>query len=93
MRIYVGNLNYQTTEDQLTQLFAQHGEVASTSLVTDKYSGNSKGFAFIEAASAEAGKAMITALAGSEFDGRNLQLDEATPRFDNRNSDGGGSNY
>ena len=90
MRIYVGNLNYNTTEEQLSTLFSQHGEVESTSLITDKYSGRSKGFAFVEMPDAEAAKAAINALNGNDVDSRTLNVNEAKPRADRSGGGGGG---
>jgi RNA recognition motif-containing protein len=76
-KLYVGNLNYDTTEDNLRGLFAAHGEVASLNIIIDRYSGRSKGFGFIEMASDEAAQAAITALNGQEFEGRQLRVSEA----------------
>jgi len=90
LKIYVGNLSYDTTESQLSELFGQHGEVVSTALITDRDTGRSKGFAFVEAANADAGKAMISAIGGTELDGRTLNVDEAKPKTDNRGGGGGG---
>lgn len=97
-KLYVGNLSYQVTESDLQALFQKYGEVRAVSLITDKYSGQSKGFAFVEMAdSAQAEKAL--AENGNEFMGRPLTVSEARPpkRFDdrggggNRGSGGGGS--
>jgi len=91
-RIYVGNLSYQTTENDLADLFGQLGEVASASIITDRDTGRSKGFGFVEMGSDDADKA-IAQLNGSELDGRTLTVNEARPREDNRsggNRGGGG---
>lgn len=81
-RVYVGNLNYQTTEDTLQALFAEHGEVESTSLVTDRYSGRSRGFAFIEMATDEGAEAAIAELNGKTVDEWEIKVAEAKPRRD-----------
>ncbi|HJQ27202.1 MAG TPA: RNA-binding protein [Blastocatellia bacterium] len=87
-RIYVGNLSYQTTESDLTTLFAQAGEVESASIITDRDTGRSKGFAFVEMGSDSADKA-ITQFNGMELNGRALTVNEARPR-EERSSNGGG---
>ena len=79
-KIYVGNLNYATTEDQLSQLFAQYGPVVSSAIITDRYTGRSRGFGFIEMEEDDAAEAAISALDGSEFDGRNLRVNEANSK-------------
>ncbi|HKQ08774.1 MAG TPA: RNA-binding protein [Blastocatellia bacterium] len=87
-RIYVGNLSYQTTESDLTTLFEQAGEVESASLITDRDTGRSKGFAFVEMGQEAADKA-ITQFNGTELNGRALTVNEARPR-EERSSNGGG---
>jgi RNA recognition motif-containing protein len=77
--IYVGNFPYSTTEDELRALFEQHGTVHSLNLVTDRESGRSRGFAFVEMDEGEA-NAAIAALNGMEFEGRDLRVNEARPR-------------
>src|ERR1051325_9469991 len=89
-RLFVGNLSYQTTENDLTNLFEQAGEVESASIITDRETGRSKGFAFVEMGSESAEKA-ITQLNGTEFNGRALTVNEARPR-EERSSNGGGRN-
>lgn len=79
-RLYVGNLSYDTTADQLKELFATSGDVTSADLVMDRQTGRSKGFAFIEMGSEEAAQAAITALHDTEVDGRKLNVNEAKPR-------------
>ena len=79
-KIYVGNLSYNTTESALSDLFSEHGEILSTKLITDKFSGRSKGFAFIEMADEAAADTAIEALNGKEVDGRNLKVNEAIDR-------------
>jgi cold-inducible RNA-binding protein len=88
-RIYVGNLSYQTTENDLADLFGQLGEVASANIITDRDTGRSKGFGFVEMGSEEADKA-IAQLNGSELDGRTLTVNEARPREDRSGNRGGG---
>lgn len=78
-KVYVGNLSFDTTEDTLKELFAQAGTVNSASIVMDKFSGRSKGFAFVEMSSEEEAKKAIETLNGKELDGRNIVVDEAKP--------------
>jgi RNA recognition motif-containing protein len=80
MKLYVGNLSFNTSESQLNELFAQYGELLSASLVMDRETGRPRGFAFVEFANAEHAKAAIAALDGTAFDGRNLTVNEAKPR-------------
>ena len=88
-KLYVGNLPYSATEERLQQQFAQHGSVLSARIVTDKFSGRSKGFGFVEMGSdAEAQKA-IDALNGADFEGRNIVVSEARPQAP-RPTGGGG---
>ena len=88
MKIYVGNLSYEATEDELRQEFAAYGEVTSVSIPTDKYSGRPRGFGFVEMSSVSEGQAAIAALNGKTLRDRTLTVDAARPRSDNR---GGGS--
>ncbi len=85
MRLFVGNLSYSTTEDQLTDLFSQAGAVESTSIITDRDTGRSKGFGFVEMDS-DAGARAIEQFNGYELNGRNINVNEARPR----NEGGGG---
>ena len=87
-RIYVGNLSYQTTETDLATLFEQAGQVDSVSIITDRDTGRSKGFAFVEMGGDDAEKA-IAQFNGAEFDGRALTVNEARPR-EERSSGGYG---
>ncbi len=87
-RIYVGNLSYQTTENDLTNLFEEVGQVESVNVITDRDTGRSKGFAFVEMSSDDADKA-ITQFNGTEVNGRALTVNEARPREDRS---GGGGN-
>jgi len=84
--IYVGNLSYDTTQDQLQALFEAHGEVTSVNVITDRDTGRPRGFAFVEMATEQAANAAIAALNGQEVDGRALTVNEAKPR----ESGGGG---
>jgi len=88
MRIYVGNLSYDVTEEELKQEFLAYGEVASVSIMTDKFSGRPKGFAFVEMDSKTEGEAAIEGLNGKTLKDRTIVVNEARPRTDNR---GGGS--
>ena len=79
-KIYVGGLPYSTTEAQLNDLFAAHGTVQSARIITDKFTGQSRGFGFVEMGSAEEAKKAITALNGTQFEGRTLTVNEAKPQ-------------
>ncbi len=87
MRIYVGLLSYEVTEEELRQEFLAFGEVESVNIITDKYSGRPKGFGFVEMASVSEGQAAITGLNGKTLKERTLNVNAARPRSDNR--DGG----
>jgi RNA recognition motif-containing protein len=89
MKIYVGNLAFQTTERDLEQLFSQVGTVESASIATDRDSGRSRGFGFVEMSSRAEGEAAINRFNGTEIDGRSLTVNEAKPR-ENRQGVGGG---
>ena len=86
-KIYVGNLPYTSTEQELEELFRQFGQVTRANIVTDRDTGRSRGFGFVEMESAQEGQAAIDALNGKEWGGRTLTVNEARPRNDNR---GGG---
>ncbi|MBP7747936.1 MAG: RNA-binding protein [Phycisphaerae bacterium] len=88
-RLYVGNLSYTVSSADLEQLFAQHGTVRSAEVVADRETGRSKGFAFVEMSSDDEAQSAITALNGSEHDGRTLTVNEARPR-ESRGGFGGG---
>jgi RNA recognition motif-containing protein len=80
VRIFVGNLNYGTTDEALRELFEQHGDVVSAQVVTDRETGRSRGFGFVEMNDDEAGRRAIEALDKQVFDGRTLTVDQARPR-------------
>ena len=88
MKIYVGNLSHETTEQDVRQEFEAFGKVESVSVITDKYSGRSKGFAFVEMPTVSEGQAAIDSLNGKTLKERTLTVNTARPRTDNR---GGGS--
>lgn len=91
-RIYVGNLSYQTTEGDLTNLFEQVGQVDSVNVITDRDTGRSKGFAFVEMSNEDADKA-IAQLNGQEVNGRTLTVNEARPREERSGGGGGRGGY
>ena len=80
MNIYLGNIAWSMTEDDIEALFAEFGTVSSVKIITDKYSGRSKGFGFVEMDDDAAAQAAIDALNDSEQDGRNLRVNQARPR-------------
>jgi RNA recognition motif-containing protein len=82
MNIYVGNLSYDVTQDELQQAFAAHGEVASANIITDKFSGQSRGFGFVEMPKNDEARAAIAALNGTDLKGKTLNVNEARPRND-----------
>src|SRR5438067_11330096 len=91
-RIYVGGLPYSATEQDLENLFASSGTVSSATVITDKYTGQAKGFGFVEMSTDAEANAAINALNGTMMGGRNLTVNEAKPREERpRNSYGGGS--
>ena len=80
MKLYVGNLLYTTTEDDLRTLFSQHGTVESVAVITDRDTGQSKGFGFVEFADDNEAKSAISALSGQQYGGRALTVNEARPK-------------
>ena len=82
MNIYVGNIAWGMTEDGLEALFAEHGSVVSASIITDKYSGRSRGFGFVEMEDDSAAETAIEALNDSDQSGRALKVNQAKPRED-----------
>ncbi len=98
MNIFVSNINYATREDQLQELFSEFGEVTSCKIITDRETGRSRGFGFVEMSDEEGGQA-IEALNGKELNGKELNVSEAKPReekprrsFDNNRGGGYGNN-
>jgi RNA recognition motif-containing protein len=89
MKLYVGNLSFQTSNDELHELFATVGTVESANVVEDRDTGRSRGFGFVEMASQAEGEAAIEQLNGKEHNGRELKVNEARPR-ENRGGGGGG---
>ena len=89
-KLYVGNLPFQTTSDELRDHFAQAGSVESASVVEDRMTGRSRGFGFVEMATPEEAAAAIEQLNGKDFGGRNLTVNEARPRTDRGPGGGGG---
>ncbi len=81
MNIYVGNLPYQTSEEELGEIFGSYGEVDSVKIIFDRGTGRSKGFGFVEMGDDEAAKQAISELDGKEIGGRNLRVNEAKPRY------------
>ncbi len=84
-KVYVGNLSYDTSEDSMSDLFGEHGQVVSARIIMDRDSGRSKGFGFVEMETEEAASSAIASLNGTELDGRQLRVNEANekPRRDN----------
>lgn len=82
MKLYVGNLPYNTSEDDLKELFSPHGTVENVALISDRETGRSKGFGFVEFPNDDEAKAAIDALNGQDFSGRSLVVNEARPKAD-----------
>ncbi|HZH32650.1 MAG TPA: RNA-binding protein [Pyrinomonadaceae bacterium] len=93
MKLYVGNLNFKTTGEDLQELFGQVGTVESASVVMDRDTGRSRGFGFVEMSSNEEGQKAIEQFNGKEFNGRNLSVNEARPREDRGGGGGGRGGY
>ena len=95
MNIYIGNLPFNAAEDELKELFAAYGQVDSVSLIKDKYTGQSRGFGFVEMPNLKEAQAAIAGLNGKEFMGRNLTVNPARPREERKDSysSGGGRGY
>jgi RNA recognition motif-containing protein len=94
-KLYVGNLAYSVSNDDLQELFSQAGQVQSATVITDKFSGQSKGFGFVEMTTAEEVADAIRRFNDTELKGRNIKVNEAKPReanFGNRDRNGGGAN-
>ena len=95
MNIYVGNLSYGTTDELLRQAFSEYGEVSSATVVMDRFSGESRGFGFVEMPTESEAMAALSGLNGQELDGRALRVNKANPRSDrgDRGGGGGGGRY
>jgi cold-inducible RNA-binding protein len=89
-KLYVGNLSFNTSEQDLEAKFGEFGTVQSANLIEDRETGRSRGFGFVEMSSAEEAQAAIAALDGQDMDGRNLKVNEAKPREDRGGFGGGG---
>ena len=95
-KLYVGNLSYQTTDQQLNELFAEAGNVTSAQVVTDRYTGQARGFGFVEMATEDEARQAIAAINGRNIDGRALVVNESKPREGGGGggrSSGGGGGY
>lgn len=90
MKLYVGNLSFETTENDLQDLFDQHGQVNEVSLMMDRMTGRSRGFAFVTMNDKAQAEAAITALNGKDLNGRTISVSEARPREDRPRTGGGG---
>ena len=91
MSIYVGNLSYNVTEDELSNVFSEYGTVTRVQLPTDRETGRARGFGFVEMESEAAEEAAINALDGAEWMGRGLKVNKARPREEKSSRSGGGS--
>ena len=92
-KLYVGNLSFKTTSDDLREYFAQAGEVESASVIEDRETGRSRGFGFVEMVTAEGAAAAIEQFNGKDLNGRNLTVNEARPKTDRGGGGGGGRGY
>jgi cold-inducible RNA-binding protein len=88
--VFVGNLSFQTTQDDLNSIFSQYGAVERVNVVTDRTTGQPRGFAFIEMASRSEAETAISALNGTDLHGRTLNVNEARPKTDGPRGGGGG---
>ena len=91
MNIYIGNLSRTTTEGELRQAFESFGEISSVNIIKDKFTGESRGFGFVEMPNQDEAKAAIEGLNGQELGGRTLNVNEARPRTENRGGGRGGN--
>lgn len=89
MNIFVGNLNYAITEDDMREIFEEYGELTSVKLITDKFTGRSKGFGFVEMANAEEAQKAIEELNGAEVEGRSMVVNESIEKKRDNNRGGG----
>lgn len=92
MSLYVGNLSYDVTRDDLERVFAEYGDVKRVSLPTDRETGRPRGFAFVDMAAETQEETVIESLDGAEWMGREMRVNKARPRDDSRSSSGGGGN-
>jgi len=90
MKLYVGNLSFNTSNNDLSDMFAEFGTVTSSNVIEDRETGRSRGFGFVEMSSKSEGESAISALNGKEVDGRELKVNEAKPREDRGGFGGGG---
>ena len=90
MKLYVGNMSFDTEESDLRKAFEEHGKVDSVAIITDRDTGRSKGFGFVEMSNDTEGQAAIDALNDKDLQGRTLKVNVAKPRTDNRGGGGGG---
>jgi RNA recognition motif-containing protein len=93
MNIYVGNLSWEMSEDDLRTSFSEFGEVSTVSIIKDKFSGRSRGFGFVEMPKKEEAEAAISGLNGKDMKGRDLRVNEARARTENRRDGGGGGGF
>lgn len=93
MNIYVGNVFLAVTEDDLRQAFEAFGQVTSAKIITDRYTGNSRGFGFVEMPNNQEAKSALSGLNGKDLKGRALKVNEARPRNDRQDRTGGGYRY
>jgi len=91
MKIYIGNMSYETTEENLRQAFESFGEVTSVNIIMDRDSGRPKGFGFVEMSTQDEATAAINGLNGQEMNGRTVNVNEAKPRNDSGGNRGGGN--
>lgn len=92
MKIYVGNLSFQTTEEQIRDIFSPYGATFTVNMINDRETGRFRGFAFIDMSNSNEAQAAIQALNGREIDGRTLKVNEARPQESRPRRDGGGGN-
>jgi RNA recognition motif-containing protein len=90
MKLYVGNLSFNTSNQDLSDLFGAHGTVQSSNIIEDRETGRSRGFGFVEMSTESEGNDAIATLNGKEVDGRELKVNEAKPQTDRNNGGGGG---
>lgn len=93
MNIYISNLSFQITDEDLRDLFAEYGEVSSAKVITDKFTGDSRGFGFVEMPQDEAANKAIAELDKSKWDGRNINVSVARPKEDKPRTGGGGNRF